>query len=123
MSNVEVTSERVYIYSENADIYFKHKFLEQIISGKKTSTTRKGIHIFPQGCIVNLNFGKGLPSIRAKIKHFEPKLLSQLNHEDAYRDGFSTVNGLTNELKLYYPQLDSNSVVTIIDFEIEHKRS
>lgn len=123
MNNVEVTSERVYIYSENANIYFKHKFLEQITSGKKRSTTRKGIHIFPPECIVNLNFGKGLPIMGARIRHFEFKLLSQLSNADAYRDGFSTVSALTNELRLYYPQIDSNSVVTIIDFEIESERS
>ncbi|AFL65965.1 protein of unknown function DUF437 [Desulfurococcus amylolyticus DSM 16532] len=95
----------------------KGKFVEHILAGKKRSTIRLGC-VIPRYKEVFIH-GGGRPVAKAMITSVVYKRVCQLTEEDAYRDGYSSVEELLKDLKkVYNRKIAPSDVVTIIEFEV-----
>ncbi len=97
----------------------KGKFVDLILEGKKTSTIRLGYWV-PKYDEIILH-GGGRPFAVVRITKVERKRVSEINDEDAIRDGMNNKEELINELRKVYGNLKEDYVVTIIHFEVKKK--
>lgn len=92
------------------------EYVEDIISGNKTSTIRRGI-VKPKYREVILH-GGGYPVAKIIIKSTYYKKLRELTNSDALRDGFSSREELVHELRKLYPGIREDDWITIIEFKV-----
>ncbi|MCD6196101.1 MAG: ASCH domain-containing protein [Staphylothermus sp.] len=94
----------------------KGKYVEDILTGKKKATIRKGI-VIPKYEEIIVH-GGGKPVAKIKVTKVTHKKLNELTNEDALKDGFKNKKELIKELKRVYPELTDNDWVTIIEFDL-----
>lgn len=94
----------------------KGRYVDLIISGKKTATIRLGL-VRPRYKELIVH-GGGRPVAKIAVTKVVYKRVKELTNEDAIKDGFNNLNELLNELKSVYPKLSNNDWVTIIEFKV-----
>ncbi|MCD6301218.1 MAG: ASCH domain-containing protein [Staphylothermus sp.] len=94
----------------------KGKYVEDILTGKKKATIRKGI-VVPKYEEIIVH-GGGKPVAKIKVTKVTHKRLHELTNEDALKDGFKNKEELIRELKRVYLELTDNDWVTIIEFDL-----
>jgi hypothetical protein len=98
-------------------ISFESKFVDQIRSGRKKSTVRRGIKVYRRGESVDL-VSNGKVFKRARIIKVVVKRVSELTDKDAELDGFSTRDELLKELKKIYGDIKEGDLVSVIYFDV-----
>lgn len=95
-------------------LLFKKKFLEAIRTGRKTQTVRVWKRRYVRAGQISYTPGVG----RIRILAIEEVDLSELDEQDARRDGFDSVEQLVDEIRsLYAERLDDGYQVFRIRFE------
>jgi len=97
----------------------KGKYVDLILSGKKTATIRKGYWV-PKFKEIILH-GGGRPFAVAEITDVIYKKLGELNNKDVLEDGFKNKEELVKELRKAYGDLHEDDLVTIIKFKVKKK--
>jgi hypothetical protein len=93
------------------------RFFDLVLSGKKTSTIRYGLVFFTKDRLLLRSNKQSLPIRLLKLDY--SKTFGDLNDEDAYRDGFGTLDELKAELKRFYGDVPSDYPMTVIHFRME----
>lgn len=94
----------------------KGKYVDLILSGKKTLTIRLGI-VKPRYEEIIVH-GGGRPIAKVKVTRVYHKRIKELSDNDAAKDGFRSREELVKELKRIYEDLDENDWVTLIEFKV-----
>ena len=97
----------------------KGRYVDLILSGKKTLTIRLGI-VKPRYKEIIIH-GGGRPIAKVRIIRVYHKKIKELNDNDAIKDGFRSREELINELKKIYEDLDEDSWVTLIEFKVTQR--
>jgi len=90
------------------------EFFTAVYRGDKRTTIRKG-RKFPTSDLLLLEGGK--EHLLVRVTDVIHKRFSKLTDEDARNDGFSSLHDLQSSLRVLYPDLQGNSIVTIICFQ------
>ena len=98
------------------EIIFDDKYIPLIQDGRKTTTIREGVRSYPSGLYNAFNKSKN-KCILIRVKNTETTFLKFLNDNNAITDGYESIEVLKNDLRLYYPNLNNDSHVTIVQFE------
>ena len=96
-------------------LHFKKKYLEQVLSGGKVTTIRRGI-VTPSGDRVYL-VCNGRVLGEARISSLRFVRFGDLTDADARRDGFESKDKLVEALREIYPSISKDDWVTIITLE------
>jgi len=94
----------------------KGKYVDLILSGKKTLTIRLGI-VKPRYEEIIVH-GGGRPIAKVKVTRVYHKRIKELSDNDAAKDGFRSREELVKELKRIYEDLNENDWVTLIEFKV-----
>ncbi|ABN70078.1 protein of unknown function DUF437 [Staphylothermus marinus F1] len=94
----------------------KGKYINDILSGRKKATIRRGI-VKPRYKEIIVH-GAGRPIAKISVEKVYYKRLYELTDEDAVKDGFSSRRELIDELKKVYPDIKDDEWVTIIEFKV-----
>ncbi len=94
----------------------KGRYVEDILSGRKKATIRRGI-VKPKYDEIIVH-GGGRPVAKIRVVRVYYKRVYELSDEDALKDGFSSREELVRELKNVYPDIRDDEYVTIIEFEV-----
>ena len=94
----------------------KGKYVDLILSGKKTLTIRLGI-VKPRYEEIIVH-GGGRPIAKVKVTRVYHKRIKELSDNDATKDGFRSREELVKELKRIYEDLNENDWVTLIEFKV-----
>lgn len=94
----------------------KKKYLKLILSGEKTTTIRRGI-IKPKHKRVYLHSGGKIVG-ELEIKSVRYLTVGDLTEKDARRDGFKDKEELLNGLRKFYPDLNEDDYITILEFKL-----
>jgi hypothetical protein len=94
---------------------FKAKYIDQLFSGEKTTTVRRGI-VMPRYDIVYIE-SDGRIYGTARVKYVRYTKLSELTNEDAVKDGFNSKEELLQALREIYPDIGKDEWVTIISLD------
>jgi len=113
---IEETVEQVLIYQDGAELEIGRKYLEQIVQGRKKSTIRDKVRIFPPNCTLFLRFSSESQPLKVVVDRYEVKRLKDLTKEEIESDGFSSREVLLAELRQYYPLLSESSIITVVHF-------
>ncbi len=113
MTNTTRNREKKFI---GRHLMVKGRYVEDILSGKKKATIRKGI-VIPKYEEIIVH-GGGKPVAKIKVVKVTHKKLNELTDEDALKDGFKNKEELVRELKKVYPGITDNDWVTIIEFDL-----
>ncbi|NPA85122.1 MAG: ASCH domain-containing protein [Crenarchaeota archaeon] len=97
----------------------KGKYVDLILSGKKTATIRKGRWV-PKFKELILH-GGGRPFAVAEVVDVEYKKLSEITQEEIKEDGFDSKAELVEELRRAYGEISDDDIVTIIRFKVKKK--
>jgi hypothetical protein len=103
-------------------IKFDEIFLDEILSGRKTTTIRFGRTRYRKGDKVFLMSGNYVYGI-LEITDLVSKQLAELNDKDALLDGFKNRDELLRFLFYLYPNLDLDTPVNIIKFRLVKRYS
>ena len=94
----------------------KGRYVDLILSGKKTATIRLGL-VRPRYKEMIVH-GGGRPVAKISITKVVYKKVKELTEEDAIKDGFNNLSELLEELKKVYPNISNDDWVTIIEFKV-----
>ena len=94
----------------------KGKYIDDLLSGKKKATIRKGI-VIPKYKEMIVH-GGGRPVAKIRINKVYYKKLKELNDNDAIKDGFRNKAELIKALETVYPGIKPDDWVTIIEFDV-----
>ncbi len=94
----------------------KGRYVEDILSGRKKATIRRGI-VKPKHDEIIIH-GGGRPVAKIRVSRVIHKRLYELTDEDALKDGFKSRDELLTELRRVYPDIRDDEWVTIIEFDI-----
>lgn len=97
----------------------KGKYVEDILSGRKTATIRRGI-VKPKYKEIIVH-GAGRPVAKISVERVYYKRVYELTDEDAVKDGFSCREELMKELRKVYPDIKDDEWVTIIEFKVTQR--
>ena len=97
-------------------IMIKGKYINDLLSGKKKATIRKGI-VIPKYKEMIVH-GGGRPVAKIRINKVYHKKLKELNDNDAVKDGFKNKAELIKALETVYPGIKPDDWVTIIEFDV-----
>lgn len=97
----------------------KGKYVDLILSGKKTATIRLGL-VRPRYKEMIVH-GGGRPVAKISVKRVIYKKVKELTEEDAVKDGFNNLNELLKELRKVYPNITGDDWVTIIEFQVTQR--
>lgn len=100
-------------------LMIKGDYVNLVLNGMKKSTIRLGI-VKPKYDEIIIH-GGGKPVALVKITKVYHKKVKELTDSDAKKDGFSSRKELLKELKRNYKYLNSNDIVTIIEFSVIKK--
>jgi len=95
-------------------IPLKREFLSLVAQGRKHSTIRPGRRADAIGPALLVCANDAMPVTVSKV---DVKRLSELDEEDAHRDGFDSLAALIETLKGFYPDLGGDDVVSVLHFE------
>jgi len=94
---------------------FKTDYFKQIIMGKKSSTIRLFSSTYKTGFIL---LECGNQTVPAYIKQVERIGFTKLKKKHAIEDGFSSINELHSALRILYKEIDTESELAIIRFNL-----
>lgn len=90
------------------------EFFDGIRQGKKHSTIRAGRrNLNPGPLILQSKFD----ALTVDLTEVIYKKFGELTQNDAYSDGFATLEELQKTLKQFYPNLNENSIITVVHFQ------
>lgn len=103
-------------------IWFKQKFYNLILEGKKTQTIRlwKRKPNFKIGQEFECFFGFNHKKLYAFIKEITVKNFDQITEEEVKQDGYVSKEELLTNLKNYYPDFDKKTNLYFIKFELKN---
>jgi hypothetical protein len=107
---------KVLAYENGAELRLNPKYLELVVNGRKCSTIREGVLLFPPRCELLLRFSRTASPVRVRITKSTVKRLIDLSQKEIEVDGFKTREELFAELQQYYPLITGESVVTVVHF-------
>ncbi|MCD6506491.1 GNAT family N-acetyltransferase [Candidatus Poribacteria bacterium] len=91
------------------------EFFSAVRRGDKRTTIRKGRKFLQSDLLL---FQCGEEYLPVRVIKIIRKRFSKLTAEDARNDGFSSLSELQSNLRALYPDLQRNSIVTIIYFQL-----
>ncbi|WP_227376262.1 ASCH domain-containing protein [Haladaptatus halobius] len=94
------------------------EFISDIESGRKETTIRRGFRNYETGPAIIFTEERKIPII---IKNVTYKFINQLTNYDARRDGFTNQTELIDTLDNFYPGINENTPITIVEFEVLQK--
>ncbi|ABU81867.1 protein of unknown function DUF437 [Ignicoccus hospitalis KIN4/I] len=97
----------------------KGKYVDLILSGKKTATIRKGYWV-PKYKEIILH-GGGRPFAVAEITEVKHKKLKELTPNEVRADGFESLAELKEALRGAYGDISDEDTITVISFKIKKK--
>ncbi len=97
---------------------FKEEYIPLILAGRKRTTIRLEKK-YEVGDIVYISDTKGNIIAKAEITRVIAKKLSELNENDAIRDGFMSIEELKNALTEIYGYISDDREVYIYFFRIK----
>ena len=92
------------------------RYLNAVLAGDKTQTTRHGVIRRWPGNEILLDFGE--KKVRAFVTWADYGTIEDLTAADAVADGFSNVNDLRMALRRHYPAAEPGDVFTRIRFRL-----
>ena len=96
-------------------INLKKEYFNAVIRGVKSTTIRKYNPAYKKGFALLKSKGRLLP---VYIEEIETKAFSEINEEDARKDGFPTLSALRKALKQIYGALEYKDRLTILNFKL-----
>jgi hypothetical protein len=96
---------------EESTLEFDQRLKPTIINGCKTTTLRKGHRYFKR----NITIAKQ-PAIVNGFRHY---ILSTVPLEILVREGFLSIFDAIRKLQRYYPDINLNTPVTVIEFRMD----
>ena len=104
----------------------KDEFISPIINGEKITTIRKGerftsdrnLVIVPLCDDSSSGYTEDDDTIKAIITRISYKTLYEITNKDAELDGFQDKRELEEVLHSIYPDIDDETIFTIIQFEV-----
>ena len=101
-------------------IWFKQKFYNLILEGKKTQTIRlwKRKSNLKKGDEFECFFGFKHKKLKAKISNILIKNFEQITENEVKQDGFFNKKELLLSLKNFYPNFDLKIELYLIKFEL-----
>lgn len=97
-------------------ILLNPKFINDVKTGRKTTTVRKGYRDYHTR--KPAIFCAGQETVPIEIESNKYIKFNQLTEEDAMNDGFSSLVELKSELKQFYSDIRDNTPVTIVKFNL-----
>lgn len=113
-SNEFYISNEDFIHHAVPKIKILPKYIDLIYKNLKTTTIRKGKRDVRNGLTI---LASKNDEILVYVKDVSFKSVFELTDEDAKRDGFESLEQLITELKMFYPNINNTSLVSIISFE------
>ncbi|MCA9886319.1 MAG: ASCH domain-containing protein [Anaerolineae bacterium] len=89
------------------------EFIASIRSGRKHATIRQGKRRVSTG---KLQFASNDDAIAVHVHTVRYTTFAELSNEDAVDDGFDTLADLQNTLRRFYPTIQDQSPITVIEF-------
>ena len=89
--------------------------VDQILAGRKTSTTRKGVRTYPLGPAVTTDGKRRVPIV---ITGIDAKRFDQLTAADAASDGSASLAAYRSALVHSYPGLTDADGVSVVHFRV-----
>ena len=108
------------------ELIFKDEYFRLVENGEKTTTIKKGVRIPESRELIlkpllddkkNYEYDEDY-FINAELIRLEFKALYDLSNQDAELDGFQDKRELEEVLYKIYPDIDEETIFTIIEFEI-----
>ena len=104
-------------------IKFAPDLFKMVVSGKKTTTVRKGLREYTLGPVEFISdppdrYDRVAVS-RGFITKVELKQFKHLRWEDAEQEGFKGLPDLVKRLKEIYPDIGMDSEITRVEFRME----
>jgi hypothetical protein len=97
---------------------FNPASMDAIEAGTKTSTTRKGVRVFPSKFVTAVDGGDADRTIKLEIVTATPKKLSDLTESDSKSDGSDSLDSFKSALTTNYPGIGADDMVTVITFKV-----
>jgi uncharacterized protein YqfB (UPF0267 family) len=97
---------------------FNSTSIDAIQAGTKTSTTRKGVRLFPGNKVTALDASDADRTLNLDIVSAIPKKLSDLTEADAKSDGSDSLDAFKTTMTKNYPGITSDDMVTVITFKL-----
>jgi hypothetical protein len=97
------------------EIPLASEYVAAVLRGQKTTTIRAGRRSYQRG---QAAFVAGTTRIPIEITGTRTALYSELEHADAVRDGFLTLDALNTALRSFYRDIRDDSPVTIVAFRV-----
>ncbi len=100
-------------------IMIKGAFADKLLEGRKSTTIRLGV-VKPRYREVIIH-GHGRPLAKAEVVGVRVKKVSELTEEDAWRDGFRSLEDLLEALRRVYGDFSPDDPVTIIELRVKQR--
>ncbi|MCE4612190.1 MAG: ASCH domain-containing protein [Desulfurococcales archaeon] len=97
----------------------KGAFADKLLEGRKSTTIRLGV-VKPRYREVIIH-GHGRPLAKAEVVGVRVKKVSELTEEDAWRDGFRSLEDLLEALRRVYGDFSPDDPVTIIELRVKQR--
>ena len=99
-------------------VYFHPRYLEDIRSGRKTTTIRHRDPVQPGPAVFVFDDGERLRRLDAHIDAVETRRLSELTDDDAHREAMTDADALRAGLKGHYPDLADGDLLDVAAFHL-----
>jgi len=111
------TFARVLIYESGGELSLHPKHFEAVVTARKTSTIREGVLLFPRNCRLLLRFSPESPPLQVVVGDCPVKRVKDLSPKEIRADGFGDKDALLKELRQYYPTINEDSIITVVNFK------
>lgn len=104
--------------SQRKTLIFKPELMDLLKTTEKRATIRKSDKGLKKGDVVRCVAGDGSSKAYRKVKKIEQVKFKNLHHRHANREGYHHVELLKQELKSIYPDMNDDTVLYQIIFEL-----
>lgn len=119
LNTTNLVQEPGYIYdSQTKTLMFKPELMDLLKTTEKRATIRKTDKGLKKGDIVKCVATDGSSKAYRKVQKIEQVKFKNLHHRHANREGYHHVDLLKCELKSFYPDMDDDTVLYQIIFEL-----
>ena len=102
------------------NILLSPEFTNAVLSGNKVTTIRRGRRPYVNG---NAVLRAGSQDIKINIKNVRFTILKSLTEDDAQRDGCPSLSELRQTLLKFYPDLNADEDLTIVEFSVTGRKN
>jgi len=104
-------------------VIFREEMVDQIVSGVKTQTRRRSKITYKEGRVyqIKLNWFKKTEHHIRILKVFQQRL-GDVSHEEARKEGFSSVEGFQAKWVEIYGSWNPDEMVTAYEFKLLENR-